>query len=241
MPRPRRADSLEAFLTAPERPPGTFTSRELQGFLFAVATSPELIQPSEWLPEIFDGAEAGYADLREAQFILGEIMRIYNEVNAAVLEGDDVLPADCEIRTTGLENLDAEAPISQWSKGFVAGYQWLEETWDAYVPDERSEDFASLLLALGFFSSPTFAQAVRDDMEAPKKSLAELANTVREILPEAAAEFARLGRMLRAVVAEVEAEDHTPRRSVKVSRNAPCPCGSGKKFKKCCGATVGFT
>jgi hypothetical protein len=21
----------------------------------------------------------------------------------------------------------------------------------------------------------------------------------------------------------------------KVSRNAPCPCGSGKKFKKCCG------
>jgi SEC-C motif-containing protein len=22
----------------------------------------------------------------------------------------------------------------------------------------------------------------------------------------------------------------------KVGRNAPCPCGSGKKFKKCCGA-----
>lgn len=24
--------------------------------------------------------------------------------------------------------------------------------------------------------------------------------------------------------------------STKVSRNAPCPCGSGKKYKKCCGA-----
>ena len=23
----------------------------------------------------------------------------------------------------------------------------------------------------------------------------------------------------------------------KVGRNSPCPCGSGKKFKKCCGAT----
>ncbi|MGA1315702.1 MAG: SEC-C metal-binding domain-containing protein [Rubrivivax sp.] len=22
----------------------------------------------------------------------------------------------------------------------------------------------------------------------------------------------------------------------KVGRNEPCPCGSGKKFKKCCGA-----
>ena len=25
-----------------------------------------------------------------------------------------------------------------------------------------------------------------------------------------------------------------PQRSVKVGRNEPCPCGSGKKFKKCC-------
>ncbi len=27
-----------------------------------------------------------------------------------------------------------------------------------------------------------------------------------------------------------------PRRSAKVGRNEPCPCGSGRKFKKCCGA-----
>lgn len=26
-----------------------------------------------------------------------------------------------------------------------------------------------------------------------------------------------------------------PRQFVKVGRNEPCPCGSGKKFKKCCG------
>ncbi len=27
-----------------------------------------------------------------------------------------------------------------------------------------------------------------------------------------------------------------PAKSDKVSRNDPCPCGSGKKYKKCCGA-----
>jgi hypothetical protein len=27
----------------------------------------------------------------------------------------------------------------------------------------------------------------------------------------------------------------TPRRGGKVGRNAPCPCGSGRKYKKCCG------
>ena len=27
-----------------------------------------------------------------------------------------------------------------------------------------------------------------------------------------------------------------PEPAKKVGRNAPCPCGSGKKFKRCCGA-----
>lgn len=29
-----------------------------------------------------------------------------------------------------------------------------------------------------------------------------------------------------------------PRRVTKVGRNEPCPCGSGKKYKKCCGAAA---
>jgi tetratricopeptide (TPR) repeat protein len=30
-------------------------------------------------------------------------------------------------------------------------------------------------------------------------------------------------------------EPQLPAKSTKVSRNAPCPCGSGKKYKRCCG------
>jgi SEC-C motif-containing protein len=29
---------------------------------------------------------------------------------------------------------------------------------------------------------------------------------------------------------------HPPRQVVKIGRNDPCPCGSNKKYKKCCGA-----
>jgi hypothetical protein len=32
--------------------------------------------------------------------------------------------------------------------------------------------------------------------------------------------------------------EHEPAVSTKVGRNEPCPCGSGKKYKKCCGAAV---
>jgi len=31
-------------------------------------------------------------------------------------------------------------------------------------------------------------------------------------------------------------EEHLPAAPAKVGRNDPCPCGSGKKYKKCCGA-----
>jgi hypothetical protein len=43
---------------------------------------------------------------------------------------------------------------------------------------------------------------------------------------DAAAEGRRPGQRLGPVVREAP----------KVGRNEPCPCGSGKKFKKCCGA-----
>lgn len=36
----------------------------------------------------------------------------------------------------------------------------------------------------------------------------------------------------------IEDEENKPELTKKVGRNDPCPCGSGKKFKKCCGANL---
>ncbi len=36
----------------------------------------------------------------------------------------------------------------------------------------------------------------------------------------------------------IEEEENKPKIDHKVGRNDPCPCGSGKKYKKCCGAAV---
>jgi preprotein translocase subunit SecA len=40
-----------------------------------------------------------------------------------------------------------------------------------------------------------------------------------------------------AAGAEQAAQQPIRREGDKIGRNAPCPCGSGKKYKKCCGAT----
>ena len=42
----------------------------------------------------------------------------------------------------------------------------------------------------------------------------------------------------RAIAGSQGAERPQPiERAMRVGRNDPCPCGSGKKFKKCCGRT----
>ena len=37
---------------------------------------------------------------------------------------------------------------------------------------------------------------------------------------------------------KLETKSHTVIKPPKVGRNDPCPCGSGKKYKKCCGANA---
>src|ERR1044071_6419514 len=56
------------------------------------------------------------------------------------------------------------------------------------------------------------------------------------ILPDHA-HTSRLERRYQAIVEkDAASEKKDPAKSpIKVGRNDPCPCGSGKKYKKCCG------
>ena len=37
---------------------------------------------------------------------------------------------------------------------------------------------------------------------------------------------------------EIKAKEIQAQNGQTIGRNDPCPCGSGKKYKKCCGAMV---
>lgn len=227
------ASPLKAFLEHPARPAGTLSYHELQGFLFTIASAPELVPPSEWMPIIFDENEAGYATLDEAKEIVGELMTLYNDVNASVVEDRVALPTDCAFRDGVLANLEDSAPIAQWSRGFLRGHQWLEELWNAYVPKKLDDEFSAALLTLTFFASKELAEAFHAEAGNKERSLEAMASMIRDVFPEAIAEYAHLGRSIHLALLEAVAE---PRRSVKIGRNGACPCGSGRKYKKCCGA-----
>jgi len=143
---------LRAFLGDPRRPADTLRYHELQGFLFAVASAPELVKPSEWMPIVFGDREPEYASLEEAREVIGQLMAVYNAVNATVAEHRAALPTDCAFRSDPIANLDDDAPVAQWSRGFLRGHQWLEESWESYIPAELDDDFAAMLMTLSFFA-----------------------------------------------------------------------------------------
>ena len=47
--------------------------------------------------------------------------------------------------------------------------------------------------------------------------------------------FVRQGKEWKFADGELVGETPTVREEPKIGRNDPCPCGSGKKYKKCCG------
>lgn len=233
-----QAALLARFLSSPKRPKDTFTYPQLAGFLFCLANGPELIPPSEWLPLVFNDQKAQYETQQEAERVLKAMMALYNRCCQQGIQGSAALPPGCEIRPLPMDNLNVDAPLSQWAQGFSIGYDYLEEVWSTYVPDERDEDLGALLMTLTFFTSPKLAEAYHQETNG-KSNLEQLAQSVMEVFPEAMREYAHLGRSICQARLEAGDLDQEPVRRTKIGRNDPCPCGSGKKFKKCCNMTKG--
>lgn len=234
------ARALAAFLDNPQRPEGTLRLDEVRGFLFTVASAPEMIPPSEWMPLIFNDSEAGYSSLREAEATLGWLMSLYNEINVTVLEASGPMRIGLEFREDVLSNLEEAAPVSQWSRGFSLGHDWLTEVWDFYLPDELDKEFGATMMTLSFFASRRLAEAYVAELVTTggSEALEDVASTMRELFPEALTQYGHIGRSIYEARLTMErGEDEEQASSPKVGRNEPCPCGSGKKHKRCCGVS----
>jgi uncharacterized protein YecA (UPF0149 family) len=105
------------------------------------------------------------------------------------------------------------------------------------VPADLDDEFSAVLMTLSFFASRDVAEAFR--AETMQADLRALAAKIRRVFPDALAQYAHLGRSLHKVLIENQTAEPRPRRSVKIGRNEPCPCGRGRKYKMCCGAGRG--
>jgi len=241
-PSPDDRAALEAFLADTTHDHGAMTYRELLGFFFALACAPEMVPPSEWIPFVFGGDGPTFDEEPQAQQILTTLMGLYNEVNTGVFERDVSLPPECPLSANRMANLEPGAPIGEWCRGFQEGHLWLEDIWESSLPADLFAALRIDLVALMFFASPTLAAAVVADEGAPFESLEEAAEVFGDLFEESMASYASLGRSIHEALFRESRDGRLPNEPYHapepIGRNDPCPCGSSKKFKKCCGKNV---
>ena len=206
---------------------------EVQGFLFAIVCSPELIAPSEWLPLIFNDQDAHYTDMEQAQSVMQTMMDLYNVINTQVFVGEVALPEDIVFKLPALENVGQQTSLGQWSRGFFLGHEWLMDLWTHYTPDALDQELGSCVMILSFFSGRELAEAYYQEVaQRSGSSLDAFAETLLARFEDAMNSYALLARSIQTALSEQPQEPYVS--EPKPGRNDPCPCGSGKKYKKCC-------
>lgn len=188
--------ALQRVLGSPSRPKETLGYFECAGFLFAVCCNPDLVQPSEWLPEILGKNYGDLANLEEAQHALQLLMGFYNHINRGVLEHRPQLPWGCDIRPEPLANLDDDAPLSRWARGFGEGCDWLQESWPDDLPRELDEGLGFCLMVLTFFSRRSLAEAYWKESKRTDFPFEVMAKKMQEMLLTTMQAYADLGRGL---------------------------------------------
>ena len=232
---PRRRVALKEFMNRPGHPEGTLTYWEMQGFLFAVACVPEIVMPSQWLPRIFGGNDPPFNTPKEATAVTGGLMALFNEL--APSDGADPrLPEDCAFRKDPLANLEPDAPVAQWGRGFRLGHLWLEGVWEASLPEELEEHFTNTVATLSFFAAGKAAETIARELEGSGRTLESLTTDFRDLFPKALASYSYIGHSLFKASLKAATEARGPAVATPgPGRNDPCPCGSGRKYKRCCG------
>jgi uncharacterized protein len=200
---------------------------QLDGFLTALICGPELVPPSEYLPQIC-GHDMLLRDTVNAKSVLQDflslIMRHWNAIADTLHSGEVYLPLL-------LEDDNGIARANDWAKGFLRGMELRKADWAGLLDDEEHGGWLVPILALGH-------EHDSDPEMRPYDRLISAESREKLIVAAAAGVMGiyRHFEAQRLVQKHLVDNATTFRRSMpKLGRNDLCPCGSGKKFKQCCG------
>lgn len=227
--RAEELEELEQFLMSPAVAEDTMTLDELDGYLTALAIGPTVLPLGKWFAGIWGSTPHGMPDFdsdKEMQHIINLIFRRINGIIDTLENNPDSHePLFLQIETEG----ESEILIGKsWSMGFMKAIGLYKRDWE---PLFENPDGMRALNPIYLMGTEQLTDAQEAQIETLEQCI-ELSNRIpdsitwiyRFWLPQ------RQAAMKRAEVAEANVGKH------KAGRNDPCPCGSGKKFKKCCGA-----
>ena len=223
----------------------------LHGFLFGLAITPDSIEPSEWLPVIFGEGGPQLVDRKAEERLLGHLSSASSRITQENQDGVLSFPFGDPIKAKEVHR------IKDWTDGLYLAIGQRPEIWakrytdnaKSSVPYEAVSEITSCFSVIMGISDPEkiteFIQRSQGKDSELVKNTAEFLARLFVLLPKAVAKIQKHGNAIRDVLIVPCADrpvgpvgavgSGEPRRVEKVGRNEPCPCGSGGKYKKCCG------
>jgi uncharacterized protein len=226
----KEIDELDSFLMSDAVSDEAMVFEAVDGYLTAMVIGPKLVAPSRWLHGIWGPTEDDapeFETIDQAQRILELLMRHMNGIAGQMMHDPDSFEPMCVTATypgDPHEYDDGEV----WAMGFMEGVTLSQDDWQPLLADPRAAEVLRPIRLLGL---PDLSGDEELLVETPKQ---------REVLTrKISASVAAIYRFWLPYREQTQQPvvAATPKRSEpKAGRNELCPCGSGKKFKKCCGA-----
>ena len=207
-----------------------FNLEALDGYLSALAVSPGAdIPATDWQPGVWGPKPPRWDSPTEAAEIENLLMGHWNACVARARQGED-LPDHLSPLLWLPENPEDEQPDEldvgrDWAFGFFRGVELREAAWERWLDENDWVDAIFVLL-----DQLASGEILPEDVtEAPTPISYRQRLDIIGSLPGMLADLQH--HRIDALTPR-----EPLRRAATPERNAPCPCGSGRKFKKCCGA-----
>jgi uncharacterized protein len=222
-------NELDRFLASEATSDETMMIDALDGYLTCLALGPADVPMNTWLPGVWgpDASHAPrFASATQEQRIVELIRRHADALRWALDFDPDGL--DCIVDTASYQDKSREYLDGEmWAYGFIEGIALARAAWQPLFDNAAAMEALLPIYILG-----------ADDITPDQKLLSDTPAKREQLTEQFSASIGALWRFWHP--------DHRPRVDAlatpvkrdepKVGRNDPCPCGSGKKWKKCCGA-----
>ncbi len=209
-------DRLEQLLISDRAPDAAMMLDELDGFATGMVCAGLPVPLESWLVEIWGGPEPAYSGEEQEEFAY-LVIRLVALISV-------LLGAEEETYHPIYAEGAPFSSVARWGRGFMRALALKPDVWDPVV--QQRQELMIPILAVAAVASPTEEneemRAIVADEQVQQEMQAALPHCVQQIYDSGLARQSGPEMTLR-------------RRTAKTGRNDPCPCGSGKKFKKCRG------
>ena len=202
----------------------TMLLEELDGFIAGLLVCPELIKPGDWLPIVWNRDRADqqpvFEDLGHVNRVLGLVMEHYNDVARTLMENPDRYSP-----LFAIDKRNDDVLWELWIEGFEKAVALRPAAWKAFL-DADGDTVAAMSGMLMLAAIARGDEEVKDHDAASATAPDRIADWVVNLNEWRLANY--------QPTQSIDPRGGSASRK-KVGRNDPCPCGSGKKYKKCCG------